>query len=565
MHQSPGWLYQSLWASLILCFTINSTPAQTTTFTYQGKLTDNALPANANYDFEFRLFSVDTGGIALGTLQRLNTAVATGIFTVQLDFGGQFGGSDRWLEIAVKPAGSPDPFTTLNPRQPITSVPYAMRSMSAANATNALMLGGVAANQYVLTTDARLTDARSPLPGSVNYIQNTISPQASSNFNISGNGTAGGTLTANIIDATTQYNIGGSRVLSVSGAANTFAGRVAGFNNTIGTNNAFFGNNAGQENTMGSKNSFFGSRVAEANTTGEDNAFFGFAAGINNLDANRNSFFGSESGEFNKSGDDNAFFGYQAGLKNLVNGNSFFGSNAGRDNTSGINNSFFGRNAGNNQTTGNGNSFFGSSTGGSNTTGSANSFFGSSAGSSSSTGGSNSFFGNAAGNSNTSGSNNTVIGAGADVSIGNLSFATAIGAQAVVSSSNTIVLGRSAGEDDVRVPGSIAVLQLGSAGSTSICRNGSNFLATCSSSLRYKTSVEPFTGGLEVVEKLRPIRFVWKQSRIADIGFAAEEVEQVEPLLVTYNDKGEIEGVKYSQLSTVLVNAVKELKRDNEH
>ena len=43
-----------------------------------------------------------------------------------------------------------------------------------------------------------------------------------------------------------------------------------------------------------------------------------------------------------------------------------------------------------------------------------------------------------------------------------------------------------------------------------------------------------------------------------DVGFAAEEVECVEPLLVTYNPKGEIEGVKYGQLTTVLVNAVKE-------
>jgi flagellar biosynthesis chaperone FliJ len=43
-----------------------------------------------------------------------------------------------------------------------------------------------------------------------------------------------------------------------------------------------------------------------------------------------------------------------------------------------------------------------------------------------------------------------------------------------------------------------------------------------------------------------------------DVGFGAEEVEKVEPLLTTRNDKGEIEGVKYGQVTTVLVNAVKE-------
>jgi cell division protein FtsB len=44
----------------------------------------------------------------------------------------------------------------------------------------------------------------------------------------------------------------------------------------------------------------------------------------------------------------------------------------------------------------------------------------------------------------------------------------------------------------------------------------------------------------------------------------AEEVEQVEPLLVTRNEDGEIEGVKYSQLTAVLVKAIQELKAEND-
>src|SRR5438874_9399807 len=36
--------------------------------------------------------------------------------------------------------------------------------------------------------------------GSGNYIQNATTQQASSNFNISGNGNAGGTLSGNIVD-----------------------------------------------------------------------------------------------------------------------------------------------------------------------------------------------------------------------------------------------------------------------------------------------------------------------------------------------------------------------------
>src|SRR6266498_2515286 len=108
------------------------------------------------------------------TLTPPPVTVAVGIFTVQLDLGACascFDGSARFLEIAVKPT-SGSTFTTLNPRQQLTTSPYAIRSLSAANATTAdgLSVSGVA-----------------------NYIQNTSSPQANSNFNISGNGTAGGT------------------------------------------------------------------------------------------------------------------------------------------------------------------------------------------------------------------------------------------------------------------------------------------------------------------------------------------------------------------------------------
>jgi len=57
----------------------------------------------------------------------------------------------------------------------------------------------VAASNYVQTNDPRLTDARSPTAGSANYIQNGTSQQATSNFNISGNGTAGGTISATAV------------------------------------------------------------------------------------------------------------------------------------------------------------------------------------------------------------------------------------------------------------------------------------------------------------------------------------------------------------------------------
>jgi hypothetical protein len=185
-----------------------------------------------------------------------------------------------------------------------------------------------------------------------------------------------------------------------------------------------------------------------------------------------------------------------------------------------------------------------------NTTGGSNAFFGSTAGFFNTTGINNAFFGSAAGQANTTGSNNTIIGDGANVGAGNLTFATAIGAGAVVTVSNRVQLGRN-GSDTVSI-GALAA-----ATATDLCINGT-VLASCSSSGRYKKNITNLNSGLNLVKQLRPVRFEWAERGEADLGLIAEEVAAVDPLLATYNEKGEIQGVKYKQLSVVLINAIKE-------
>src|SRR5205807_8687802 len=100
---------------------------------------------------------------------------------------------------------------------------------------------------------------------------------------------------------------------------------------------------------------------------------------------------------------------------------------------------------------------------------------------------------------------------------------------------------------------------LNTGGDTPVCWDSMHgSIAYCSSSLRYKKNFQAFNGGLALVKKLNPITFQWKSSNAADLGFGAEEVAAVEPLLVSHNEKGEVEGVKYDRISAVLVNAVKE-------
>src|SRR5438046_10215239 len=118
---------------LALSFSASTAFAQTTTFTYQGRLTDGGTAANGNYDLQFGLFDSLSGGVQVGSTQTINTvAVSNGVFTVSLDFGANsFPGANRFLEISARPTGGS--FTLLTPRQPITSPPYAVRSLNASS------------------------------------------------------------------------------------------------------------------------------------------------------------------------------------------------------------------------------------------------------------------------------------------------------------------------------------------------------------------------------------------------------------------------------------------------
>jgi hypothetical protein len=109
----------------------------------------------------------------------------------------------------------------------------------------------------------------------------------------------------------------------------------------------------------------------------------------------------------------------------------------------------------------------------------------------------------------------------------------------------------------INADGLLSINNLGT-GSTAVCRNASNQISNCSSSLRYKTNIGTFSDGLDLIKRLRPITFDWKDGGMHDLGLGAEDVAAIEPLLVTHNKLGEVEGVKYDRIGVVLINAVKE-------
>ena len=302
--------------------------SQTTEFTYQGSLQNSGTAASGSFDFELLLFDALSGGTQIGsTLTRSGVAVANGIFSVKLDFGSNYPGANRFLEIHVVQTGG-GAFTPLTPRQAVSSAPYSVKSLNAdtatnatnavnaANATNAVNFSGAlsgdvtgsqgsttvarlqgnnlvntaplngqvlkfntAANQWEPGTDntssggggVTSVTASGPLAssggatpnisltgvvptvnggtglsapgaagnllrsngaawtsaplqatdvptGSTNYIQNATSPQAASNFNISGNGIVGGNVGIGVPNPQAKLDVNGTAQIASGGS-----------------------------------------------------------------------------------------------------------------------------------------------------------------------------------------------------------------------------------------------------------------------------------------------------------------------------------------------------------
>jgi hypothetical protein len=87
-----------------------------------------------------------------------------------------------------------------------------------------------------------------------------------------------------------------------------------------------------------------------------------------------------------------------------------------------------------------------------------------------------------------------------------------------------------------------------------------------SSSIKYKTNIQNLGIGLETLLKLRPVTFEFKKDYggydgTIHMGFIAEEVEQVTPILVDYNN-GEVSGVRYSELTALIVKSIQEQQNE---
>ncbi len=574
-----------LLASVIFVISLAFTAtAQSTEFTYQGSLKNSGTAATGNFDFEFGLYSALTGGTQLGSTIALNSvAVANGTFAVNLDFGSQYPGAGRYLEIRVRLTGQPG-ITTLAPRQLINSTPYAVKSLTADTAINATnstysslatsadSLGGIPAAQYVQTNDARLSDARLPLPGSPNYVQNTTSRQFFTSFNISGDGNLGGTLAATRVgagnaDPNTALDITGA--FSVRGAvpppgAPGGQGRIY-FDTTF--NRFKVSQNGGPYVDLISSNGVTGSGStgtlpiwSGGNALADSNIFqsgnnVGIGSGAGSADARLHIFGDASTVNIETSEMIRLHRPAVSGIKNTNSAGIAVGAfetgilgRARMDfRLSGIptNSNQFGiiPDVTVMSLLANGNVGIGTDSPGSyrfvvhQTTPGA-----------------------FAANIRTSGlttsnSDGLLVQAGTNF----LDYALLVQNQAGIERFAVHGDGETVATGTIFATGSLGMGLFSGGGNQAVCwSSSSQFLGGCSSSLRYKKNIGSFLYGLDLIKRLKPITFDWKDGGMHDLGLGAEDVEKIEPLLVTYNKDGQVEGVKYDRIGVVLVNAVKE-------
>jgi Chaperone of endosialidase len=383
------------------------------------------------------------------------------------------------------------------------------------------------------------------------------------------------TLSANIVNATTQYNIDAVHALSF-GNSSVFIGPFAPLNKNI-SGNTFVGSGAGLSNSAGGENSFFGSAAGQENT------------------GDRNAFFGSLTGQFNTTGGFNSFFGMGAGRHGLFSSstggaNSFFGYFAGKGNLSGSNNTAIGREA----TFGSDNLMFATAIGAFAQVDQSNSLvLGSIAGVNTATASVNVGIGTTMPQATLDVHGTALVtpGSGKQLSLGTPNGEIGLG---MIGAGNradmrfdgsTLKLVAIAGGGIPPSTSGLAINLTGSVGiatttpvrlldvngrarvraipleasTAAVCFNAAGDLLQCgASSLRWKANVRPFLGGLDIIRRLRPIDFNWKESGLADIGLSAEDVAKVAPSLTLVNSKGEPEGVKYERLNIVLINAIKQ-------
>jgi hypothetical protein len=293
-----------------------------------------------------------------------------------------------------------------------------------------------------------------------------------------------------------------------------------------GTNTAL-GTRALDSLTTGVWNTALGYEALLSDETGSTNTATGLRSLMSNVDGVNNTATGVLALSSNTSGSNNTAIGQGALADNNGSLNTATGVSALANNTMGGSNSAFGFDSLSSNTTGVNNNAFGRGALGSNTAG-----------------GGNIAFGNGALDHNVGGHNNTAIGSLAGLNItGSGNVCIGFGVFGAAGESNTT---------------KIRNVYASVASDRAVYVNSNNKLGTLASSRRFKDEIKPMDKASETILALKPVTFRYKKeiepNSVIMFGLIAEEVEKIAPELVTRDDKGQVETVRYDAVNAMLLN-----------
>lgn len=486
---------------------------------------------NQNVSLFISIRTQISGGIVLYSEVQNTTTNAFGLLTINIGQGTpvigslssiNWNGGPRFLQVDMDPAGG-SAYVNLGSQQ-LLSVPYALYAKSAGNSWSVSGNSGIAANQFLGTTDFNPLRFRvnNISAGVIEGIENNTSFGMQSLTSTSGGGgnTAIGFMSQNGAVSSSANTSAGSHSLAqnATGYLNTAIGYntlqtlVSGGNCTaIGAGAMRYAHN-GVSNTSISNTAVGAGALAGTNSPSANTGKFNTAVGVSALNTN-------SSGEMNTS----------VGVASLNE----------------------------------------------NTTGSYNTVMGYGGFPFNSSGSFNTVIGAMTNQGSTGGNSNTIIGYGAQTILSNLTNATAIGANASVLTSNSLILGENANvgigcnapQYKLHVVGDIA--SSGTVRSVNTVVTGA--ISACSD-LRFKKEIAPLEHSLEKILSLNGVNYFWKKEEFPQrhftyerqIGLIAQEIEQIFPELVMTDADG-YRSVDYSRLTPVLIEAIKELKKENDN
>jgi hypothetical protein len=271
-------------------------------------------------------------------------------------------------------------------------------------------------------------------------------------------------------------------------------------------------------------NIFLGHEVATLITTGIENTFIGNVIAIRSTTASFNTVLGSGAGKGITTSQYNTILGHQAGaFCSSGSSNTFTGFKSGWYTTEGNNNTSIGFAAGSRNTTGNNNTYLGVD----------------------------------AGTRNSTGSGNVCLG-----------YRAGYGE----TGSNKLYIANDMGNERVLIYGDFTKSKVGIANldpEYALDLGGDKKIRGIlvnPSDLRYKEDIRPIENALDKIINLHGVSFRWKDKALDNgeqLGFIGQEVEKVFPEVVLTDKKG-YKSVGYTNLVAPLIEAVKELKAEND-